>query len=148
MNIFFDVDGTLIGYHDRDLRVGVRETMQRLKDRGHAIYLWTAQGAAHARTVAEINDLVHLLSGCYEKPPSQEQDRGEAGLKRYRIPVRPDFCIDDDPLWHIPEFGGIAVRHYVEVKIHGIEDHSMANVYTAVLERELETGAGRGTDSS
>ncbi|HEY3059716.1 MAG TPA: HAD hydrolase family protein [Chloroflexota bacterium] len=40
MNIFFDVDETILGY-DGSLRPLVRETFKVLVDEGHRIYIWS-----------------------------------------------------------------------------------------------------------
>jgi hypothetical protein len=105
MNIFFDVDHTIIDSDNR-LRPGVRELFARLCADGHAVYLWSGIGA---RTeVVEANGLGDLVAGCYDKPLYQyERMLGPLG-----IPVRPDFVVDDHPhLVHA--FGGCVVSRYL-----------------------------------
>ena len=44
MNIFFDVDQTLLHSEATEwhLRPGVREVFESLKSMGHTLYIWTA----------------------------------------------------------------------------------------------------------
>ncbi len=44
MNIFFDMDYTLLAV-DGSLRPKVREVLQRLKDDGHQLYVWSAMAS-------------------------------------------------------------------------------------------------------
>ena len=43
MNIFFDVDYTILGLDD-SLRPGTKETFRKLIDDGHSIYIWSGVG--------------------------------------------------------------------------------------------------------
>ena len=43
MKIFFDVDYTILGLDD-SLRPGTMETLQKIKDDGHEIYIWSGMG--------------------------------------------------------------------------------------------------------
>jgi phosphoserine phosphatase len=75
----FDVDGTLIGSIRSDrLRPGVAELLSGLGERGVAMVLWSAGGAAYAHEMADSHGIGHYFAGFYAK-----QDRDEH--KRYRV---------------------------------------------------------------
>lgn len=105
MNIFFDVDHTIIDSDNR-LRPGVRELFETLRAAGHAVYLWSGIGARWE--IVQAFDLGALVAGCYDKPLYQY----EAMLEPLGIPARPDFVVDDHPhLVHA--FGGCVVQRYL-----------------------------------
>lgn len=99
MNIFFDVDQTLV-HIDQDrnvLRPGAHETMQRIKAAGHNIYVWSATGEPHVRRVVELHGLGEWVDGMFDKDP--------------RVQPYPDFIIDDD--WYlVQKYGGHCVTQY------------------------------------
>ena len=49
MKIFFDVDYTILGLDD-SLRPGTMETLQKIKDDGHEIYIWSGMGCNYFNT--------------------------------------------------------------------------------------------------
>ena len=67
MNIFFDVDYTILGL-DNSLRPDTREVFQRLVDEGHLVYIWSGQGERWE--VVRKFELESFVSGVYEKPLS------------------------------------------------------------------------------
>ena len=81
MNVFFDVQGTLISAGRG--RPGVREAFERLTDAGHDLYIWSSAGEGYARRAAETLGVEDLVLGCYGKAPS--------------LPVHVDFTVDDQP---------------------------------------------------
>ena len=81
MNVFFDVQGTLLTMEDVP-RPRAREAFLMLKAAGHDLYLWSSGGAGYAATAAELVGVADLVSGCFSK-------RGEPN-----VPV--DFAVDDD----------------------------------------------------
>ena len=104
MNVFFDVDHTIIDADD-GLRPGVRELFARLRADGHRVYLWSGLGARWE--VVERHELAELVSGCFPKPLYAY----ERMLAPLGIDVRPDFAVDDHPhLVHA--FGGCVVAPY------------------------------------
>jgi hypothetical protein len=106
MNIFFDVDHTIIDSDNR-LRPGVRELFEHLAGSGHTVYLWSGIGARWE--IVHDNGLHDLVAGCYDKPLYQY----ERMLAPLGIPVRPDYVVDDHPhLVHA--FGGCVVRAYLK----------------------------------
>jgi hypothetical protein len=104
VNVFFDVDETLIAY-DGSLRPGTRSVFERLVSDGHHVYVWSGRGVRTSEVHrAGLGDLV---SGIYQKPLSDFA----AGLTRCGIPVRPEFVIDDYP-GIVEFFGGLCIRPY------------------------------------
>ena len=97
MNIFFDVQGTLLT-EDSDPRPHVRESFLKLSDMGHEVYLWSTAGdgyAAHAARVLGVEDVVR---GCFGKRSVPEG-------------ITVDFVVDDQPSW-VAEHGGLLVKAY------------------------------------
>ena len=88
MNIFFDMDYTLLGV-DGSLRPGARELMQRLRDEGHALYVWSGNGIRWLEL--RRHGLEPLVEDCFEKPM---HDYAEAA-ERLALPVKPDLVVDD-----------------------------------------------------
>jgi phosphoglycolate phosphatase-like HAD superfamily hydrolase len=81
MNVFFDVQGTLVGAGTA--RPKVREVFQTLADEGHHVYVWSSGGSAYAKRAAESLGVSDLAFGYFSKsePP----------------PVSVDFAVDDHP---------------------------------------------------
>jgi hypothetical protein len=142
MNIFFDVDDTLITW-DYRLRPHVREVFQQLRDDGHDVYLWSGLGKRWE--VVERFALRDLILDCFEKPLFRHVERlGELG-----VPMRPDFVIDDHPE-PVEVFGGY---HIPAPRAPLDEDDQMLRVYDAIRlhfqERALSsTSADASLDSA
>ncbi|MBX6763460.1 MAG: hypothetical protein K6T51_08180 [Rubrobacteraceae bacterium] len=81
MNVFFDVQGTLIS--EGGVRPHVREVFHRLVEAGHNVYVWSAGGAPYAAAAAERLGISDLVSGCCDKSFP---------------PVEVDFTVDDSPI--------------------------------------------------
>lgn len=81
MNVFFDVQGTLV--FGGIPRPHVREVFAELAGAGHDVYLWSSAGAGYASSAAELLGIEDLVLGCYSKfaPP----------------PVTVDYTVDDQP---------------------------------------------------
>jgi hypothetical protein len=126
VNIFFDVDHTIIAYDDHVLRPGVRELFERLRADGHTIYLWSGIGARWE--IVRAHRLEDLVAGCFDKPLYQH----EAMLAPLGITMRPDFVVDDHPHL-VAVFGGCVVSAYRSADPN---DREMARVYREV-ERAL-----------
>lgn len=95
MNIFFDIQGTLIS--GGTLRPGVREVFAELTAGGHEVYLWSSGGRHYCRQVAEVAVVEDLVSGYYSKAEDPV--------------VSVDFAVDDTP--GPPEtFGGLVVAPF------------------------------------
>ena len=65
MNIFFDVDYTLITW-DVKLRPGVLEVFERLRADGHTIYLWSGVGPRWE--IVNRFELHDHVTDCFWKP--------------------------------------------------------------------------------
>lgn len=81
MNVFFDVQGTLIS--GSLSRPHVRDTFSELSEMGHHLYLWSSAGSSYAAHAAKLLGVDDLVLGCFSKsvPP----------------PVSVDFAVDDHP---------------------------------------------------
>lgn len=125
MNVFFDVDGTIVGTWDGALRPLVREVFAQLRADGHHIYIWSGVGLRW-REVEE-HDLRSMIVTCFHKPLyDHHRQLGPLG-----ITVHPDFVIDDHPQV-VAAFGGVTVRPFYTYDPH---DREMERVYRALSER-------------
>ena len=104
MNVFFDVDYTLIA-DDGSLRPHVHEVFQKIKDDGHTIYIWSGVGIRWE--VVNRHDLRQYIETCYLKPLSDYKET----LIELGADVMPDFVIDDYPEV-VSAFGGVWVPPY------------------------------------
>ena len=104
MKIYFDVDYTILGLDD-SLRPGTMETLQKIKDDGHEIYIWSGMGERWE--VVKKHNLEPLISGVYEKPTHHFHER----LEELGVPFEPDFVIDDYPEI-VAAFSGVWVPPY------------------------------------
>ena len=123
MNIFFDVDYTILGLDD-SLRPGTRETFRRLLDDGHRIYIWSGLGPRWE--VVRKHELEEFASGVYEKPQHHFVER----LEELKVPLVPDFVIDDYPEI-VSAFGGIWVPPYF---FRRTADDQMSKIYNIIAE--------------
>ena len=124
MNIFFDMDYTLIGGMDGALRPGVREVMERLKTDGHNLYVWSGVGIRW-REVKQLN-IEHLVTDCFMKPMTNYYQ----AMKEMNLPVEPDIVVDDFPLV-ASAFGGICIPAY---NYENPGDRVMERVYDVINE--------------
>jgi FMN phosphatase YigB (HAD superfamily) len=122
VNIFFDVDDTLITWDVR-LRPGVVETFTRLREDGHTLYLWSGFGPRW-EVVRRFALHDHILD-CFWKPLYNHHAR----LEELGVPFRPDFVIDDHEEI-VQAFGGF---HIQPAGLPFVEDREMERVYAAIL---------------
>lgn len=122
LNIFFDVDYTIIGW-DGSLRPHVREVFEQLKADGHTIYLWSGVGIR--REVVNQHKLHDLVTDCFHKPTWDYHN----ALKRLNVPLVPDFVIDDHN-GVVKAFGGYWISRW-EGYPPGPDDE-MKKVYEAI----------------
>lgn len=66
-NVFVDVDLTLVDASGKLLE-GAREALQKLKDAGCHLFLWSTCGAEYCRKVAQIHGLTDFFEGFSAKP--------------------------------------------------------------------------------
>ena len=88
MNIFFDVDYTLITW-DVKLRPGVREVFEQLRSEGHVIYLWSGVGPRWE--IVRRFELHEHITDCFWKPLYDHHSR----MVELGVTVFPDYVIDD-----------------------------------------------------
>lgn len=131
MNIFFDVDYTIISY-DGTLRPKVREVFEQLKRDGLDIYIWSGMGIRW--NVVRTHGLGPFVSGVYEKPIERYAEAVNAMLARQELPVRPDFVVDDYPEI-VGVFGGVVVRPFWAVDHR---DREIERVYRIVCDYRLK----------
>ncbi len=123
MKIFFDVDYTILGLDDT-LRPGTLETLNKLKNDDHEIYIWSGMGQRWE--VIEKHELRSLVSGVYEKPTHHFHER----LQELGVPFEPEFVIDDYPEV-VAAFGGVWVPPYFFSRT---VDQEMDRIYRIVGE--------------
>ena len=66
-NVFVDVDLTLVDDHGK-LLDGAREALQRLRDEGCHLFLWSTVGADYCRKVAHLHGMSDFFEGFTAKP--------------------------------------------------------------------------------
>ncbi len=79
LNIFFDVQGTLLS--GGVARPCVREVFSELATRGHDVYMWSSAGSRYAEHAAGILGVEDLVLGYWSKNPPP--------------PVAVDYVVDD-----------------------------------------------------
>jgi hypothetical protein len=123
LNVFFDVDYTIIDSEGEVLRPHVHEVFERLVAEGHVVYLWSGMGRRWE--VVRQWGLEHLVRDCFEKPvENHEQERVRLG-----VPFRPDYVVDDTPSV-VTAFGGFVIRPFSPWKEP--DDREMLRVYEAI----------------
>jgi len=65
--VFVDVDLTLIDANGK-LLDGAREALQRLRDEGCHLFLWSTGGADYCRKVAHLHGMTEFFEGFTAKP--------------------------------------------------------------------------------
>ena len=130
MNIFFDVDDTIISFNGA-LRPHVHEVFQKLVDDGHDIYIWSGVGLRWE--VIDRHNLRPYIIDCFVKPTQSYRE----GLKTLRIPIEPDFCVDDHPEL-VKELGGEAIKPYFWVDEN---DKELLRIYDVITEFHQNNGA-------
>jgi FMN phosphatase YigB (HAD superfamily) len=121
MNIFFDVDDTLITWDFR-LRPHVREVFERLREDGHQLFLWSGRGKRWE--VVHKYKLSDLIVTCHEKPLDHHREQ----LSVLGVDVWPDFVVDDHYAV-VHAFGG----YWIARPSHPFEqDRELWRVYTSV----------------
>jgi hypothetical protein len=102
MNIFFDVDHTMIG-EDNTLRPGVKDTLKALQRGRHILFAWSGD-SLRTGTVEE-HGLGQYFSGVFRKPTSNYVEVARA------LSVEVEFVVDDYPQ-AVRVFGGVCVGPY------------------------------------
>ena len=105
MNVFFDVDDTIICSLDGSLRPMVREVFDWICADGHKIYIWSGVGIRW--TEVEQHGLRRYVEDCCVKP----LDDHRQSLVMQNLLVQPDFVVDDHKAI-VDVFGGFNVKAY------------------------------------
>ena len=92
MNVFFDVQGTLVS--GGVPRPHAREVFLEIESLGHHVYLWSSAGGAYAARAAELLNLEDIAYGYFSKTDP--------------IPVTVDFVVDDQP-GIVRQYGGYEI---------------------------------------
>ena len=82
MNIYFDIDYTLIAYTG-ELRPLARQTLERLNEDGHTLYIWSGVGV-RTEEVKRLGLGADLVVDVLEKPIEK--------FAHLRIPHRANGC--------------------------------------------------------
>lgn len=87
VNILVDVDLTLVDESGR-LLDGAREALQRLRDEGCHLFLWSTCGADYCRNVAALHGLTDLFEGFTAKPDVVIDDMPSTCVTQFVYDVR------------------------------------------------------------
>ena len=129
MNIFFDVDYTIMGA-DGSLRPDTEDTFQKLTSDGHLVYVWSGVGIRKAEV--RRFGLEGYVSEVFQKPIEDF----EQGLTTWGVTTRPDFVIDDHPEI-VRNFSGFICSPYYW---RNANDTEMRQIYRVIIE-VVATGA-------
>ena len=121
MNIFFDVDYTLITW-DVKLRPGVHEVFERLRADGHTIYLWSGVGPRWE--IVKRFELSEHVTDCFWKPLYNHHAR----MEELGVTVMPDFVIDD----HAEIIEAFVGTRIAEPRMPLDQDQEMWRVYDTI----------------
>ncbi len=80
VNIFVDVDSTLVDANGQ-LIAGAAEALGKLQSKGCHLFLWSTNGAASARKVAQLHGLSNLFEGFAGKPDIIVEDMPSTVLR-------------------------------------------------------------------
>ena len=134
MNIFFDIDYTIMGA-DGSLRHNTEATFRKLIDDGHSLFIWSGVGVRTA-DVRRFG-LLGYVGGVFQKPLEDY----EAALPGLGVSPRPDFVIDDHPEI-VRFFGGFICRPYY---FRSRKDTEMDEIYQTIAD---VAAAGRSEHSA
>lgn len=129
MNIFFDIDYTILEIDNGTLRPGVKRTFEQLRADGHTLFIWSGVGARTEEVKAL--GLYELVSGVFAKPWEKYEQTVDDMLSSGEIPVRPDLVVDDTAAL-VRALGGIVVSQYGSLS--PASDREMDRVYRIVHE--------------
>ena len=101
MNIFFDVDNTLIMWNGK-LRQHTQHVFERLTEGGHTIYIWSGVGIRRWEMKRE--GLDEYVEDYFIKPLDRHHER----LAELGVPLTPDYVIDDHQ-GVVDAFGGYLI---------------------------------------
>ena len=120
MNVFFDVQGTLIS--GGMPRPHVREVFLKVESLGHHVYLWSSAGSAYAARAAKLLNLEDVAYGYF----------GKTGP----IPVTVDFVVDDQS-GIVRQYGGYEITPFTG----NPDDEELWRVVEKLQQRTKREGA-------
>ena len=129
LDIFFDVDGTLIDWA-YNLRPHVHAVFTRLVNEQHRIHIWSGIGMRD--DIVDQYDLRKYISGMYVKPTEEYRER----LHEYS-PIVPDLVIDDHREI-VAVLGGIQIQVPEAVADN---DREMWRIYRIIQQWQPRDGA-------
>ena len=88
-NIFVDVDLTLVDANGKLLE-GAREALQKLREEGCHLFLWSTGGAEYCRKVAALHRLTDFFEGFTAKPDIVIDDMPSTCTGAFIYDVRQD----------------------------------------------------------
>ena len=86
-NVFVDVDLTLIDANGKILD-GAKEALQRLRDEGCHLFLWSTAGADYCRKVAQLYGMTDFFEGFTAKPDIIIDDMPSTCVTQFVYDVR------------------------------------------------------------
>ena len=120
MNIFFDVDHTLL-LNTKDysvLRPGAHISMQKLSELGNEVHVWSAGGKTYCERIVEQHGLTNWVTDCHDKSP--------------KVQPQPDVIIDDDH-YLVEKYGGYTVSQYKKIDEN---DRELLEITEQIIEGE------------
>lgn len=94
MNIVFDMDNTLVDEFGSGIRPGIKSLLNKLKNDGHTMVLWTSSTKDRAVNILKDHDLTKYFQEFLFREDYDPEFKGE--VKDIRR-VNGDFLVDDDP---------------------------------------------------
>ena len=94
MNIVFDMDNTLADEFGKEVRPGILDLLQGLRDQGHVLVLWTSSTRQRARIILREHDLDRFFARFVYR---EDYDPQNEGLVKDIRQVDGDVLVDDDP---------------------------------------------------
>jgi len=86
-NVFVDVDLTLVDANGKIIP-GAKEAIQRLREAGCHLFLWSTCGAEYCRKVAALHGLTDLFEGFTAKPDIVIDDMPSTCISPFVYDVR------------------------------------------------------------
>lgn len=122
LNVFFDVDNTLIMWNGK-LRNHTEHVFQQLKDAGHTIYVWSGVGIR--RWDMKRHNLDQYVTDYFIKPLEKHHEK----LDALGVPMIPDYVIDDHKTV-VDAFGGYHIPDMAKP-----DDEELLKVLADIMER-------------
>ena len=94
MIIVFDMDNTLADEFGKEVRPGILDLLQGLRNEGHVLVLWTSSTRQRARIILREHDLDRFFARFVYR---EDYDPQNEGLVKDIRSVDGDVLVDDDP---------------------------------------------------